>query len=166
MHPNLQDEYVGLPRDHVQSYRSFMFDHFFDHVDIDRDNNVHLLDGTAPDPEAECRRYEDAIARAGGVDLFLGGMGADGHVAFNEPGSSLASRTRVVTLARDTLVANSSFFGGDVNQVPRQALTVSVQTVMDVSNAGGSRTFISPTANLVSHVKSSSSPPASTKLGP
>ncbi|OCT50196.1 Glucosamine-6-phosphate isomerase [Cladophialophora carrionii] len=124
------DEYVGIPRDHPQSYHSFMFQHFFDHIDINPEN-IHILNGNAPDLQAECRAFEEAIVRAGGIDLFLGGMGADGHIAFNEPGSSLASRTRVKTLARDTIRANSRFFGDDESQVPIRALTVGVQTVMD-----------------------------------
>ncbi|RSM18183.1 Glucosamine-6-phosphate isomerase [Fusarium ambrosium] len=124
------DEYVGIPRDHPQTYHSFMWTHFFSHVNI-RPENVHILDGNAPDLEAECARFEDAIQEAGGIDLFLAGIGEDGHVAFNEPGSSLASRTRVKTLAYDTILANSRFFNNDVNQVPRMALTVGVQTVLD-----------------------------------
>ncbi|KAJ4152565.1 Glucosamine-6-phosphate isomerase (Glucosamine-6-phosphate deaminase) (GNPDA) (GlcN6P deaminase) [Fusarium falciforme] len=124
------DEYVGIPRDHPQTYHSFMWTHFFSHVNV-RPENVHILDGNAPDLEAECARFEDLIQEAGGIDLFLAGIGEDGHVAFNEPGSSLASRTRVKTLAYDTILANSRFFGNDVNQVPRMALTVGVQTVLD-----------------------------------
>lgn len=124
------DEYVGLPRDHPQSYHSFMWKHFFSHVNI-RPSNVHILDGNAPDLEAECAQYEAAIRDVGGIDLFLAGIGEDGHIAFNEPGSSLASRTRIKTLAYDTILANSRFFNNDVNQVPAMALTVGVQTVMD-----------------------------------
>ncbi|KAI8674734.1 Glucosamine-6-phosphate isomerase [Fusarium keratoplasticum] len=124
------DEYVGIPRDHPQTYHSFMWTHFFSHVNV-RPENVHILDGNAPDLEAECARFEDLIQEAGGIDLFLAGIGEDGHIAFNEPGSSLASRTRVKTLAYDTILANSRFFGNDVNQVPRMALTVGVQTVLD-----------------------------------
>lgn len=126
----IQDEYVGLPRDHPESYHSFMWRHLFSHVDI-RPENVHILDGNAPDMELECERYEEAIREAGGIDLFLAGIGEDGHIAFNEPGSSLSSRTRVKTLAYDTIVANSRFFGDDINKVPRMALTVGVQTVLD-----------------------------------
>ncbi|OAP55682.1 glucosamine-6-phosphate deaminase [Fonsecaea erecta] len=124
------DEYVGLPEDHPESYHSFMYKHFFAHVDISPEN-VNILNGNAPDLKAECAAYEEKIARAGGIDLFLGGIGPDGHIAFNEPGSSLRSRTRVKTLAEDTIRANSRFFGGDLSQVPRQALTVGVGTVMD-----------------------------------
>lgn len=124
------DEYVGLPAGHPESYHSFMARHLFDHIDIPR-ANIHILDGNAPDPEGECARYEQAIAQAGGIDLFVGGIGPDGHIAFNEPGSSLASRTRMKTLTTDTLLANSRFFGNDPTQVPRYALTVGVGTVMD-----------------------------------
>lgn len=108
-----------------------MFRHFFSHVDI-KPENVHILNGNAPDLDAECAAYEDKIKAAGGIDLFLGGVGPDGHIAFNEPGSSLASRTRVKTLAMDTIRANARFFGGDLQKVPQMALTVGVQTVMEV----------------------------------
>lgn len=124
------DEYVGIPEDHPGSYHSFMWTHFFSHIDIPAEN-VHILNGNADDLEAACAEYEDCIRRAGGIDLFLGGIGADGHIAFNEPGSSLASRTRVKSLTEDTVIANSRFFGGDVSLVPRTALTVGVGTVMD-----------------------------------
>ena len=124
------DEYVGLPEDHPQSYHSFMRERLFSRVDIDP-ANAHLLDGNAPDLEAECARYEAAIAAAGGIDLFVGGVGEDGHIAFNEPGSSLSSRTRVKTLTRDTRAVNARFFGGDPSSVPATALTVGVGTIMD-----------------------------------
>jgi len=124
------DEYVGLPRDDPNSYHSFMWKHFFSHVNI-HPSNVHILNGNAASPEAECDAYEDAIKAAGGIDLFLAGIGEDGHIAFNEPGSSLASRTRVKTLAYDTILSNSRFFDNDVSRVPRMALTVGVQTVLE-----------------------------------
>ncbi|CRG91454.1 glucosamine-6-phosphate deaminase [Talaromyces islandicus] len=124
------DEYVGLPRDHPESYHSFMYKHFFSHVDI-LPANINILNGNAPDLAAEAAAYEAKIARMGGIELFLGGVGPDGHIAFNEPGSSLHSRTRVKTLAYDTIVANSRFFGGDVHKVPKMALTVGIQTIMD-----------------------------------
>ncbi|GAB0135766.1 Glucosamine-6-phosphate isomerase 1 [Epichloe bromicola] len=124
------DEYVGIPRDHAESYHSFMWKNFFSHVNV-HPSNVHILNGNAPDLEAECVAYEDAIKAVGGIDLFLAGIGEDGHIAFNEPGSSLASRTRVKTLAYDTILANSRFFDNDVTQVPRMALTVGVQTVLE-----------------------------------
>lgn len=124
------DEYVGIPRDHPQSYHSFMWKNFFSHVNI-HPSNVHILNGNAPNLEAECIAYEDAIKCVGGIDLFLAGIGDDGHIAFNEPGSSLASRTRVKTLAYDTILANSRFFDNDVKKVPRMALTVGVQTILE-----------------------------------
>ena len=124
------DEYVGLSADHPQSYRRFMWDNFFSHIDIKKEN-VNILDGTAADLSAECADYERRIAAAGGIELFLGGVGPDGHIAFNEPGSSLSSRTRVKTLTADTKIANSRFFGGDVEKVPSTALTVGVGTVTD-----------------------------------
>ncbi|KAJ5180394.1 Glucosamine-6-phosphate isomerase 2 [Penicillium capsulatum] len=124
------DEYVGLPRDHPESYHSFMYKHFFSHVDIPP-QNINILDGNAPDLAAECAAFDARIARFGGIELFLGGVGPDGHIAFNEPGSSLSSRTRVKTLAYDTIIANSRFFDNDVNKVPRMAMTVGIQTIMD-----------------------------------
>lgn len=124
------DEYVNLPKEHPESYYSFMWDNFFHHIDIPVEN-VNILNGNAKDLDAECEAYEAKIKASGGVDLFLGGIGPDGHIAFNEPGSSLASRTRVKTLAMDTVIANSRFFDNDINKVPRLALTVGVATVMD-----------------------------------
>jgi len=124
------DEYVGLPLDHCQSYHSFMWENLFKHVDIKPDN-ANILDGNAPDPDAECKRYEDKIKSLGGIELFLGGIGTDGHIAFNEPGSSLRSRTRVKTLAYETIVANARFFDNDIKKVPTRALTVGVQTIME-----------------------------------
>lgn len=121
---------MGIPRDHSESYHTFMWKHFFSHVNI-HPSNVHILNGNAPNLEAECVAYEDAIKKAGGIDLFLAGIGEDGHIAFNEPGSSLASRTRVKTLAYDTILANSRFFDHDISKVPRMALTVGVQTVLE-----------------------------------
>ncbi|XP_067899915.1 glucosamine-6-phosphate isomerase 1 isoform X1 [Heterodontus francisci] len=123
------DEYVGLPRDHPESYHSFMWNNFFKHIDILAEN-THILDGNAPDLEAECNAFEEKIKAAGGIELFVGGIGPDGHVAFNEPGSSLVSRTRVKALAMDTISANARFFG-DLSKVPTMALTVGVGTVMD-----------------------------------
>jgi len=124
------DEYVGLPRNHPQSYHTFMYENLFAHIDIDP-NNVHILNGEAEDLEAECNEYEEKIKAIGGIELFLGGIGPDGHIAFNEPGSSLTSRTRVKTLAYDTILANSRFFDDDLSKVPRMALTVGVGTVLD-----------------------------------
>ncbi len=124
------DEYVGLEPEHPQSYHYFMWDNLFNHIDIQQDN-VNILNGLAPDIHEECSRYEEKIKAVGGIHLFLGGMGVDGHIAFNEPGSSLSSRTRSKELNYDTRLVNSRFFGNEVNKVPKLALTVGVGTVMD-----------------------------------
>lgn len=124
------DEYVGIPEDHPESYHSFMWNNFFSHIDIKKDN-VNILNGNAKDLEAECSRYEDKIKYYGGIELFIGGIGPDGHIAFNEPCSSLSSRTRKKSLTTDTIIANSRFFENDINKVPKTALTVGVGTVMD-----------------------------------
>lgn len=124
------DEYVGLPKEHPESYWSFMHRNLFDHIDCPAEQ-VHILNGNAEDLEAECENYEEMIEEAGGIDLFIGGIGPDGHIAFNEPFSSLSSRTRQKTLTTDTIIANCRFFDNDVNQVPKTALTVGVGTVMD-----------------------------------
>ncbi|OZJ03762.1 Glucosamine-6-phosphate isomerase 1 [Bifiguratus adelaidae] len=124
------DEYVGLLRDHPQSYHTFMWNNLFKHVDIPS-QNVNILDGNAADLDQECIDYEKKIKAAGGIELFLGGIGPDGHIAFNEPGSSLESRTRVKTLAYETILANARFFDGDIHKVPKLALTVGVATVME-----------------------------------
>jgi len=123
-------EYVNLPEEHPESYHSFMWNNFFSHIDIKKEN-VHILNGNAKDLKAECENYEKAIEAAGGIDLFMGGIGPDGHIAFNEPGSSLQSRTHQKTLTTDNVIANSRFFNNDVNLVPKTALTVGVGTVMD-----------------------------------
>lgn len=124
------DEYVNLPKDHPESYHSFMWNNFFSHIDI-QPENVNILDGNASDLTAECESYEQRIIKAGGIDLFLGGVGVDGHIAFNEPGSSLKSRTRLKTLTTETRIVNSRFFDNDLAKVPTQSLTVGVGTVMD-----------------------------------
>ncbi len=123
------DEYVKLPEDHPESYHSFMWNNFFSHIDIKKEN-VHILNGNAEDLVKECQDYEKAIEAAGGIDLFMGGVGPDGHLAFNEPGSSLSSVTRIKTLTTDTIHANSRFFEGNLDLVPKQALTVGIGTVM------------------------------------
>ena len=123
------DEYVNLPEDHSESYHTFMANNLFNHIDCPKEN-IHLLNGNAKDLAAECAHYEQMIKDFGGIDLFLGGIGPDGHIAFNEPGSSLTSRTRQKTLTTDTRIANSRFFGGDPANVPATALTVGVGTVM------------------------------------
>lgn len=124
------DEYVGLPESHPESYHSFMWNNFFNHVDADK-KNVNILNGNAKDLQKECDEYEKKIKGYDGIHLFLGGIGPDGHIAFNEPGSSLSSRTRIKTLTYDTLVANSRFFNNDISKVPRTALTVGVATILD-----------------------------------
>ena len=123
------DEYCGIPESHPESYHSFMWNNFFDHIDI-RPENVNILNGNASDLEKECADYEARIEAVGGIDLFMGGVGPDGHIAFNEPGSSLTSRTRQKSLTQDTIIANSRFFDDDINQVPKTALTVGVGTIM------------------------------------
>jgi len=123
------DEYVNIPEDHPESYHSFMWNNFFGHIDIQK-KNVNILNGNAKDLHEECEQYEKKIEKMGGINLFVGGIGPDGHIAFNEPGSSLVSKTRIKTLTKDTIIANSRFFGGDVNKVPKTALTVGVATVL------------------------------------
>ncbi|MBR4673446.1 MAG: glucosamine-6-phosphate deaminase [Victivallales bacterium] len=124
------DEYVGLPRTHHESYWFFMHDNFFDHIDIPAEN-INILNGMADDLEAECARYEAKIASYGGIDLFMGGSGVDGHIAFNEPFTSLASRTGIRDLTEDTKIVNSRFFDNDPDKVPSRALSVGVATVTD-----------------------------------
>ncbi len=124
------DEYIGIPENHPQSYHTFMWENFFSHVDVKKEN-VNILNGNVASAAEECRRYEDKIKSYGKINLFIGGIGPDGHIAFNEPGSSLSSRTRVKTLTTDTVVANSRFFDNDVNKVPKTALTVGVGTILD-----------------------------------
>lgn len=124
------DEYVGLSEDHPESYHTFMHRNFFDHIDIPKEN-INLLNGCADDVDAECRHYEEKIRSYGKINLFMGGVGNDGHIAFNEPASSLASRTRIKTLTHETRVANSRFFDSDVNLVPKYALTVGIGTLLD-----------------------------------
>ena len=124
------DEYLGLPHEHDQSYWYFMHDNFFDHIEIPAEN-INILNGMTDDPEGECQRYEEKIASYGGIDLFLGGAGVDGHIAFNEPYTSLNSRTGVRDLTEDTRIVNSRFFENDPDKVPTQALSVGVGTVTD-----------------------------------
>ena len=123
------DEYIGIPEDHPESYHYFMYKNFFSHIDI-QEENIHILDGNAKDLNQECDDYEAKIESYGGIHLFLGGIGPDGHIAFNEPGSSLSSKTRIKSLTFDTVLANSRFFENDMKQVPKTALTVGVDTVM------------------------------------
>ncbi|MFI5507584.1 glucosamine-6-phosphate deaminase [Mycobacterium sp. NPDC051804] len=124
------DEYVGLPEDHPQRYRNVIEDVFVSKVDF-APGAVHGPDGLAPDIPEACAQYEDAIRDAGGVDLQILGIGTDGHVAFNEPGSSLGSRTRIKTLTRQTRMDNARFFGGDVDAVPTHCLTQGLATILE-----------------------------------
>ena len=124
------DEYVGLPKEHDQSYWYFMHDNFFNHIEIPAEN-INILNGMTDDPEAECARYEEKIASYGGIDLFMGGIGVDGHLAFNEPFTSLTSRTGVRDLTTDTRIVNSRFFDNDPEKVPSKALSVGIGTVTD-----------------------------------
>jgi glucosamine-6-phosphate deaminase len=124
------DEYVNIPEDHPESYHSFMYNNFFNHINI-RPENINILNGNAVNLIDECEHYEAKIKSYGKIHLFMGGVGVDGHIAFNEPGSSLSSRTRIKTLTKDTIIANSRFFNNDINAVPKMALTVGVATIMD-----------------------------------
>lgn len=124
------DEYVGLSPANDQSYHYYMYENFFKHIDM-KEENINILNGLALDYKKECEEYEEKIKAVGGIDLFLGGIGPDGHIAFNEPGSSLSSRTRDKELTMDTIIANARFFGGDIDRVPKLALTVGVGTILD-----------------------------------
>jgi len=123
------DEYVNLEENNNQSYHYFMKTNFFNHIDIPEEN-INILNGNAENLISECENYEKKIKALGGIDLFIGGVGADGHIAFNEPGSSLSSRTRIKTLCIETIQSNSRFFN-DINDVPKMALTVGIGTIMD-----------------------------------
>ncbi len=123
------DEYVGLERDHAQSYHSFMWQNLFSQINIDPDK-VHILDGMTDNVPATCAAYEQAILDAGGIDLQLLGIGSDGHIGFNEPTSSFASRTRIKTLTRETVADNARFFDGDESKVPRHCITMGIGTIM------------------------------------
>ncbi len=123
------DEYVGLNPAHDQSYRYFMNDNLFNHINIKKEN-THVPDGMAEDIPAACEEYERKIKKAGGLDLQLLGIGANGHIAFNEPGSSLGSRTRVKTLDEKTIQDNARFFKS-IDEVPRYAVTMGIGTIMD-----------------------------------
>ena len=124
------DEYVGIDEDHPESYHNYMHRNFFGKVNIN-ERSIHIPNGNAPDLIKECKSYEDKIKYYGGIELFLGGMGADGHIAFNVPGSSMSSGTRLVNLNYETIAANARFFDDDITKVPKQALTVGVKTIMD-----------------------------------
>jgi glucosamine-6-phosphate deaminase len=123
------DEYVGVAPDHPQSYACFMRTHFFSRVNISPDR-IHLPDGLARDLPAHCAAYEAAIREAGGIDLQLLGIGSDGHIGFNEPGSSLGSRTRLKTLTGQTIRDNARFFASQ-EEVPHHVITMGVATILD-----------------------------------
>lgn len=124
------DEYIGIPCDHPQSYHSFMVKHFFSKVNIPK-KNQHIPQNTVINHESFCAIYEKEIKKAGGIDIQVLGIGTDGHIAFNEAGSSLASRTRTVTLSESTLDANAIYFDGDYNAVPEMAITMGIGTIME-----------------------------------
>ncbi|KAM9926794.1 hypothetical protein OXX59_002976 [Metschnikowia pulcherrima] len=127
------DEYLGLKPTHPQSYSYFMYDKLFNHVDIQQ-QNIHILNGLAKDPEKECALYEAQIKKYGRIHLFLGGLGPEGHLAFNEAGSSRDSATRRVDLVESTIAANARFFDNDRAKVPKQALSVGISTILDNSD--------------------------------
>lgn len=122
------DEYVGVPREHPGSYWTYMQRHLFEHVDIDP-RNAHLPDGMAADLDAECRRYEEVIRAAGGLALTFLGLGRNGHIGFNEPGSPFEARTRVVELTASTRAANAEFFPD--GNVPSRAITMGIATILE-----------------------------------
>ena len=124
------DEFAGLDPSHPHSYRSFMQAELFDHVSIDP-ANIGFLNGAAPDLRAECRRYEDVIGSAGGIDLQILGIGANGHIGFNEPANGLCAHTHVAELQRESREANAERFGGDWQQVPERALSMGIATILN-----------------------------------
>jgi glucosamine-6-phosphate deaminase len=123
------DEFVGLAGDHPGSYRAFMQAELFDHVSI-APANIGMLDGRAPDLRAECRRYEEAIGAAGGIDLQILGIGANGHIGFNEPADGLCAHTHIAELEQKTRQANAQLFGGDWTAVPERALSMGMATIL------------------------------------
>jgi glucosamine-6-phosphate deaminase len=123
------DEFLGIASQDPRSYRAFMQEHLFSRVNV-RPDAIHFLDGAAPDADLECRRYEDAIAAAGGIDLQLLGIGTNGHIGFNEPARELASRTHRTVLKESTRRSNAALFGGDTNCVPREALSMGMATIL------------------------------------
>jgi len=123
------DEYLGLAGDHPQSYRYFMNKNLFDHIDIEK-SNTHVPDGTSENPDISCKQYEESIKEANGIDLQLLGIGSNGHIAFNEPGSSLTSRTRVVDLKENTINDNARFFSNK-SEVPKKAVTMGIGTILE-----------------------------------
>jgi glucosamine-6-phosphate deaminase len=123
------DEFLGIAADHPGSFRTFMHEHLFSRVNLPPEH-IHFLDGAALDPDAECLRYETAIAAAGGIDLQILGIGTNGHIGFNEPARALEPRTHRVTLKASTRRSNAALFGGDPAGVPRQALSMGMATIL------------------------------------
>jgi glucosamine-6-phosphate deaminase len=148
------DEYVGLPPDHEQSYAHYMWDNLFDHVNV-TESQVHVPHGMAEDVEAHCRWYERRIEEAGGIDLQILGIGANGHIAFNEPGSSLGSQTRIKTLTEKTVADNARYFE-DPDMVPEYAITMGVGTIMEADEvlllASGERKAEAMKRTLEGHI--------------
>jgi len=124
------DEFLGIGPDHPGSYRAFMDEHLFSRVNLHPDR-IHVLNGAAPDPDAECVRYEQAIAAAGGIDVQVLGIGTNGHIGFNEPGRDLAARSHRVTLKDTTRRSNAALFGGDAGRVPKEALSMGMATILN-----------------------------------
>ena len=123
------DEFLGIPSSHPGSYRRFMTDHLFDRVQLAA-SQIHFLNGAAPNPEAECERYEQAIAQAGGIDVQILGIGTNGHIGFNEPAPALQARTHRVQLRPETRRSNAALFGGDPSAVPAEALSMGMATIL------------------------------------
>jgi glucosamine-6-phosphate deaminase len=123
------DEFLGIPPHHPGSYRTFMEQHLFSRVNL-APGNINVLNGVAPDPDAECLRYERAIEDAGGIDLQLLGIGTNGHIGFNEPARELVGPTHRVTLTASTRRSNAALFGGDPNDVPAEALSMGMATIL------------------------------------
>jgi glucosamine-6-phosphate deaminase len=124
------DEYIGLEKEHAQSYHTFMWENLFSQINI-KPENVHIPNGMAEDVPASCAAYEREIIAAGGIDLQVLGIGSDGHIGFNEPTSSFASRTRIKTLTQQTVADNARFFEGDESKVPHHCITMGIGTIMD-----------------------------------
>lgn len=129
------DEYIGLKKDHKESYSYFMYQNFFNYLDIKK-GNINILNGSLnkrKDLILECINFEKKIEKVGGIDVFLGGVGVNGHIAFNEPGSSMLSKTRIVKLDKKTIESNARFFKGEESLVPKQALSVGIKTIMSAN---------------------------------
>ncbi|MEC1682183.1 glucosamine-6-phosphate deaminase [Bacillus mojavensis] len=126
------DEYTGLSPSHPQSYNKFMYEHLFQHINVQPDH-IHIPQGDNPQLEAECKVYEELIRQAGGIDVQILGIGSNGHIGFNEPGSDFEERTRIVRLSESTVQANARFFGGDPVLVPRLAISMGIKTIMEFS---------------------------------